>query len=264
MTTRKPTQWEFENCDHFELTAEHPVYDPHCEYYAAQESDMTDANGQLRTIQDAPHPRLRQICSVAHEVSVIKARYIDTDAKLQHINEALDDKTLLAGLHRNVQISEMNMSSLNVTVRKGGVDVPTLARNLGISLEAASRTRAVTTQRGVKSMIYPSLSQRRSTNNRHTRYRRLNMALFTDTIFSKTKSRQQNTAAHIFFTQSGWTRAYPLKLEADAHEALALLAQRDGVPEVLVMDGSKAQAQGEFLKKCREFDIRVKRLEAYN
>jgi hypothetical protein len=102
---------------------------------------MTDVNGQLRTIQDASHPRLQQICYVAHEVSVIKARYSDTDAKLQHINEAPDDKTLLAGLHRNVQISEMNMSFLNVTVRKGTVDVPTLARNLGISLESASRTR---------------------------------------------------------------------------------------------------------------------------
>jgi hypothetical protein len=102
---------------------------------------MTDANGQLRTIQDAHHPQWRQICSVAHEVSVIKVRYSDTDAKLQHINEALDDKTLLTGLHRNVQISEMSMSSLNVTVRKGGIDVPTLARNLGISLEAASRAR---------------------------------------------------------------------------------------------------------------------------
>ena len=237
-------QWEFENCDHFELTAENPVYNPHCESYASQESDTTDVNGQLLTIQEAPRPRRRQICSVTREVSVIKAKYSDTDAKLQHINEALDDKTLLAGLHRNVQISEVNMSSLNVTVRKGGVDVPTLARNLGISLEAASRTRAVTTQRGVKSMIYPSLNRRRSTNDRHTRYRRLNMTLFTDTMFSKTKSRQHNTASQIFCTQSGWTRAHPLKLEADAHEALSLLAQRDGVPEVLVMDGSKAQTQG--------------------
>jgi hypothetical protein len=30
------------------------------------------------------------------------------------------------------------------------------------------------------------------------------------------------------------------------------------------MDGSKAQTQGEFHKKCREFDIYVKQLEAYN
>jgi hypothetical protein len=29
--------------------------------------------------------------------------------------------------------------------------------------------------------------------------------------------------------------------EADAHETLSLIAQRDDVPEVLVMNGSKAQ-----------------------
>jgi hypothetical protein len=89
-----------------------------------------------------------QICSMTREVGVIKAKYIDTDAKLQHINEALDDKTLLTGLNRNVHISEVNMSSLYITVRKGGVDMHTLARNLGISLEVAKRTRAVTNQRG--------------------------------------------------------------------------------------------------------------------
>jgi hypothetical protein len=92
-----------------------------------------------------------QIYSMMREVSVIKAKYIDTDAKLQHINEALDDKTLLTGLNRNVHIS--NMSSLYVTVRKGGVDMQTMARSLGISLEVAKQTRNVTTQRGVKSMI---------------------------------------------------------------------------------------------------------------
>jgi hypothetical protein len=90
------------------------------------------------------------------------------------------------------------------------------------------------------------------------------MTLCNDTMFAKIKSRQQNTAAQIFCTQSGWTRAHPLKKEADAHEALSLLAQRDGVPEVLVMDGSKPQTQGEFRRKCREFDIHVKQLEAYN
>jgi hypothetical protein len=90
------------------------------------------------------------------------------------------------------------------------------------------------------------------------------MTLFTDTMFAKIKFRQQNTVSQIFCTQSGWNRSHPLMKEADAHEALSLLAQRDGVPEVLVMDGSKAQTQGEFRRKCREFDIHVKQLEAYN
>jgi hypothetical protein len=76
------------------------------------------------------------------------------------------------------------------------------------------------------------------------RYRRLPMTLFTNTMFAKIKSRQQNTADRIFCTQSGWTWAHPLRKEATDHEALSLIAQRDGVPEVLVMDGSNAQTQG--------------------
>jgi hypothetical protein len=90
MTTRKPTKFEFENCDHFELTAESPAYDPHCESYASKEDNMTEANGRLRKDQDNSHPRRRHICSMTQEVSVIKAKYSDTDAKLQNINEALN------------------------------------------------------------------------------------------------------------------------------------------------------------------------------
>jgi uroporphyrinogen-III synthase len=83
-------------------------------------------------------------------------------------------------------------------------------------------------------------------------------------MFAKIKSRQQNTVAQIFCTQSGWTRDHLLRKEADDREVLSLLAQRDGMPEVLVMDGPKAQTQGEFRKKCHEFDIHVKQLEAYD
>jgi cytochrome P450 len=143
---------------------------------------------------------------------------------------------LLAGLNLYVHISEVNIFSLHAAVRKGGVDVPTLARNVGISLEVAKRTRAMTTQRGVKSMIYPILNLRRITNDRHMRYRRLPMTLFTDIMFAKLKSRKQKNAAQIFCTRSGWTRAHPLSKEADAHEAMSLIAHRDSVPELLVMD----------------------------
>jgi hypothetical protein len=47
MMSRKPTKFEFENCEHFDLMAESPAYDPHCESYASQERKMTDANGRL-------------------------------------------------------------------------------------------------------------------------------------------------------------------------------------------------------------------------
>jgi hypothetical protein len=56
-------------------------------------------------------------------------------------------------------LSEVNMISLHATGRKGGIDIPMLERDLGISLEVAKRTRAGTTQREVKLMIYPSLNR---------------------------------------------------------------------------------------------------------
>jgi hypothetical protein len=34
--------------------------------------------------------------------------------------------------------------------------------------------------------------------------------------------------------------------EKDAHEALLLLFHRDGVPNIMVIDGTKAQIQGDF------------------
>jgi hypothetical protein len=138
-----------------------------------KKTKMTDINGRLRKAQECVHPRRRHMCSMTRDVSVIKAKYSDTDAKRQYINEALNDKTLLAGLNRHVHISEVNMASLHATVRKGGVDVPTLARSLGISIEVAKRVCDVTTQRGWKSMIYPSLNLQRSMNDRYMRSRRL-------------------------------------------------------------------------------------------
>jgi hypothetical protein len=137
------------------------------------------------------------------------------------------------------------MSSLKAYMRDGGgVDVATLANNFGIGIEAAKRTRLLTTQRGVKQMIQPSLSFRLRTNDRQLRYSRLPVTYFTDTMFSNSKSRQGNKASQVFCTEDGWTRAFPMAKEKDAHEALSLLFHRDGVPNVMVMDGAKAQIKG--------------------
>jgi hypothetical protein len=63
---------------------------------------------------------------------------------------------------------------------------------------------------------------------------------------------QQNKAAQIFCTDFGFVRAFPMKKESEAHEALSLLFHRDGVPKVMVMDVAKAQVEGEFRSKLRD------------
>jgi hypothetical protein len=68
--------------------------------------------------------------------------------------------------------------------------------------------------------------------------------MFTDTMYSTILSRQQNKAAQIFCTDFGFVRAFPMKKEIEVHEALSLLFHREGVPNMMVIDGSKAQIEG--------------------
>jgi hypothetical protein len=48
-----------------------------------------------------------------------------------------------------------------------------------------------------------------------------------------------------------------------AHEALSLLFNRDGVPNVMVIDGSKAQVEGEFIRKLRDAGCHIKQTEPH-
>jgi hypothetical protein len=132
---------------------------------------------------------------------------------------------------------------------KGGIDAATLANNWGIGIEAAKRTRLLTTQRGIRRMVHPSLTKRYKTNDRQLRYRRLPVTMYNDTMYSKILSSQMNKAAQIFTTDFGFVRDFPMKKEKEAHDALSLLFHRDGVPNVMVMDGTKAQVEGGVRRK---------------
>jgi hypothetical protein len=119
----------------------------------------------------------------------------------------------------------------------------------------------VTTQRGIRRMIQPSLTKRYKTNDRQLRYCRLPVTIYTDTMFSTILSRQDNKAAQIFCTDFGFVRALPMKKEKEGHEGLSLLFHRDGVPNITVMDGSKAQVEGEFRRKLRDAGCHIKKTE---
>jgi hypothetical protein len=106
----------------------------------------------------------------------------------------------------------LNISLVKSEMRdKAGFDAATLAKNWVIALEAAKRTRLVTTQRGIRRMIHPSLTKRYKTNDIQLRYRRLPVTMYTDTMFSTILSRQNNKAAQIFCTDFGFVRAFPIK-----------------------------------------------------
>jgi hypothetical protein len=151
--------------------------------------------------------------------------YSNTSEKLQDLSIVLDNSTLLAELKHDVSIADLNVSSIHATLRvkggQGGVDAATLANNfgigIGIGIEAAKRTRLVTTQRGRRKMIHPSLNKNYKTNDRQLRYSRLTVTLFTDTMYSTILSRQGNKAAQVFCDGTGWGRAFPMKKDKKTH-----------------------------------------------
>jgi hypothetical protein len=181
--TFKPTQLEFETCDRYELTYESPEYDPYATTFHDQEAGMMDPWGNMKVSGDC-HPKRRQVCSLRQkeeEIKHLSSKYSDTSAKLQDLSSVLDDGTLLEELDDNNL--NLNVSLVKSEKRdKGGIDAATLAKNWGIGIEAAKRTRIVTTQRGIIRMVHPSLTKRYKTNDRQLRYRRLPVTMYTDTI----------------------------------------------------------------------------------
>jgi len=79
--------------------------------------------------------------------------------------------------------------------------------------------------------------------------------MFTDTLNADTSSRRQNKHGQAFGTSCGWAKAHGLKNKSKAHKALLILAKRDGVPDTMVVDGSKEQTLGEFRKKCGQMFV---------
>jgi hypothetical protein len=146
---------------------------------------------------------------------------------------------------------------------KGGIYAATLVNNWGIGIEATKRTHLVTTQRGIRRMVHPSLTKRYKKNDRQLRYRRLPVTMYTDTMYSTILSRHMNKAAQIFTTDFGFVRSFPMKKEKEAHEDLSLLFHRYGVPNGMVMDGAKAQVEGGFRRKLRDAGCHINQTEPH-
>jgi hypothetical protein len=77
---------------------------------------------------------------------------------LHDLSAVLDDGTLLAELDDNNL--NLNVSLVKSEMRdKAEIDAATFAKKWGIGIEAAKRTCLVTTQRGIRRMIHPSLTK---------------------------------------------------------------------------------------------------------
>ena len=113
--------------------------------------------------------------------------------------------TVQVSLARTCSTTEAyDVCGIHTGKRSGAVDHVTLANRWQISLEKARNTVERTTQRGVRTVLHPTLSRRFRTNDRMLRYRRMPCDLYGDTMFCpKIPSVHGYTMAQIFPTDFG-------------------------------------------------------------
>jgi hypothetical protein len=85
----------------------------------------------------------------------------------------------------------------------------------------------------------------------------------SDTMDGRVKLLDGNQYAQVFSNGGFFAEVYPMACKADAGLALKSFIMEFGVPEDLIIDGSKEQnSKGtEFMKSCRRKNIRVTRTE---
>jgi hypothetical protein len=244
---------EFNRHDHLRLhlTSETLTWDPTTDLYEQQERAMMDYSG-----------------NIVHDAAVWGPQLILNE--LQSLTTDLADLTHDCDFHQvltaHVVVSSVN-SSLSRHVRlckSAPIDFMTLAGRWMITPDHAKKIVQQTTQRGVCICLNPMLARRFPTNDRMLCYKRLPHTTFTDTMFAGTPSRSGNKCAQVYAMSFGWARAHPMTRKGEAHETLSLLFHCDGVPPTMILDGSKEQTKGDFMRKLHEADCHARQTEPYS
>jgi hypothetical protein len=261
LDVRRPTDDEIQNNDleRFELTYQSPDWEPGADRFSTLEDCL-----ELETAA-CPSPGDRSTVSAVNRAEVDVTFAIST-----YEHELSQGNAILAGISSvfcNDLLAQAMREKRTVSAVGSGsrtaLRPETLAKNWNIPLERAKQTLAVTTQRGIRNR--PTVLTRRfKTNDRMLRYERLNTKMFTDTLEAGTLSRRQNKYAQAYVIPPNWTKAYAMRNTSDAHHTLSSVFHDIGVPETLVMDGSKEQTMGEFRKKCRDAGAHVHQTEPYS
>jgi hypothetical protein len=165
--TRKPTQDEYDNCHHLELTYHSPEWNPHAATYGQQEEALLDTNGKLKEPGAGSGRHMNAfISAVQSKASLNSAIQIasmtpQTSAVLQDIDPNLIPEEFVRNINATARVASVNSSD-----RKKGLEAQELARNWGCGIPAAERTLHATTQRGIRSIRHPSMARRLNTNDR--------------------------------------------------------------------------------------------------
>ena len=125
----------------------------------------------------------------------------------------------------------------------------------------AEMTLKVTTQRGIRTMLHPTLDQRFNTNDIMLRYRRFNTDMYTYTMFASTKSFRGNNCAQIYANEIDVTRCYPMKDRKEMPVTVSQFFREEGVLTILILDGAREQIGQKVIKICSDANCKMQQLE---
>ena len=193
------------------MTGEKTVWGPSEDSFSVQEEAMT--NFRLLVFNQEAITMGQRIIN-----------YFSTTGEDFNVIDFTDDDNFYEALVSTVKVSR-KLSRVGVSKGKKGINNQTLSNNCMVSPETALRTANRTTQQGIRTVLYPSLSRRWRTNDRQLRYWRLRHDIYTDTLTVGTTSRRNNVYAQAYTTSFRWCRAMPMKKRSEAHKTLSLLFQ---------------------------------------
>ena len=258
----RPTEQEWlDAAEHsvINLTAAEPVWDPPTLGLEEQEASLVDDDGHVkRDTQYWDQQRVsRMIAAISKEQVLETPAASFADALLSHVLVSATKKTV-----GSKKISAV--SAIKTSKKRWKVGPTALAKRWNIGLATAQRTIDATTQIAVRTVSTPTLSRRFAAADKIMRFRRLPCKMYTDTLFSKTKSWfRKNTCGQVYVTDFGWIGFYPMRAKSEAHETLRVLAHEKGIPITFVLDNAKEQVMGKFRATARSWNCGLRQVDPY-
>jgi hypothetical protein len=200
----KPTPEEYDDEDipHYVLTAEGPDWDPYDVSFAQQEDGMLNYRGQAVAVCTSEGLGItdpvgvEEVDTPTWKLSQVSMQYDTADVfDDDNFGTALDATVNVSLVKLEDEPGHYDIAQVRSTKRRGEVGHIALANRWGISLERAKVTLKVTTQRGVRNTLHPTLTRRFKTNDRMLCYRRLPCVMHTDTAFCHHKYKSPRAAA---------------------------------------------------------------------
>jgi hypothetical protein len=161
---------------------------------------------------------------------------------------------------------ECNISATSSSTRNSQLSPKLLAKRWGIGLEAMKSTIKVTTQKGIRSTLYP-IERRFRTKQAQLRYRQLSGChghFYTDTFFSSQAALNGAKMAQLYINDIGFSKIYTMKTKGETADTLSTFIHDIGIPHAIHSDDAKELMQGRFRSICKDYSIPCTSTEPYS